>query len=52
MTVTLTTRTEQRLRHWVQSGLYATIDEAIEAAVELLAEHTRYERLQADLIKA
>lgn len=52
MTVKLTTQTEDRLRQWVENGLYASMDEAIEAAVQLLDEHTRFERLQAVLTEA
>jgi antitoxin ParD1/3/4 len=52
MAITLTPRAEALIRQKVANGLYASADEVIEAAVMLLDERDRFERLRASLLEA
>jgi antitoxin ParD1/3/4 len=47
MTIHLTPQSEALIREKVASGRYATVDEAIDAAVQLLDAHDRLTRLKA-----
>jgi putative addiction module CopG family antidote len=49
MTIHLTPKSEAVIRQHVARGRYATVDEAVEAAVELLDAHDRRARLLAAL---
>ena len=44
MSVTLTPHIENRIRQWIESGRYATVDETLEAAVRFRDEHDRLTR--------
>ncbi|MGH2613918.1 MAG: ribbon-helix-helix domain-containing protein [Thermomicrobiales bacterium] len=52
MSITLTPRVEAVIQQKVASGLYASANEVIEAAVLLLDERDRFERLHASLLEA
>lgn len=47
MSVVLPPQVEHRIRHWIETGRYTTVDEALEAAVRFLDEHDRLARLRA-----
>ena len=52
MSVTLPPDVENRIRDWFERGRYATVAEAIEAAVRFFDEHDRWTRLQAAIVVA
>jgi putative addiction module CopG family antidote len=49
VTIQLTAKSEALIRQQVANGRYASVDEAVDAAVELLDAHDRRKRLLAAL---
>jgi putative addiction module CopG family antidote len=39
MSMTLTPQTEEKIRHWVESGTYPNADAVVQDALRLLQEH-------------
>jgi len=52
MSLTLPPHVEDRIRHWIANGRYASVAEALEAAVHLLDAHDRRARLTAAIAVA
>ena len=52
MSILLSPRVEALIRDKVERGRYASADEVVEAAIRVLDDHDRRERLRASLIEA
>jgi antitoxin ParD1/3/4 len=46
MSVTLSPEIETRITTWVEQGRYASVDDALKAAIRLLEEHDNLQRLK------